>query len=85
MSYKNYDEFCNKMDDILSSGSVFEMTSWHTNQIKLLLKDMDRNQLIDDLNNYYSDQQEPDQLREGELDLISELVNCSVSFKIEFK
>lgn len=84
MSYDTYEEFSDRICDTLSSGSVFECSSFHREQITELLSEMDRDRVIEDLNIFYATQ-EPYELREGELELIAELVKGKVSTRIVFE
>ena len=83
--YDTYEEFDDEMGDILSSGSCFEMSKFHTTSIAELFSEMDRDRIIEDLNIWYGTQ-EPDQLREGEISYIAEeLLKGTVSVKIVFE
>ena len=82
--YMTYEEFDDQMSDILSSGSCFEMSNFHREEIKELFSEMDRGRIIEDLNGWYGEQ-EPSELREGELEYIAELIEGTVSVKIVFE
>lgn len=84
MSYETYEEFDDQISDILSSGSCFEMSNFHITSIKELISEMDRDRVIEDLNIWYANQ-EPADLREGELGYISEMIDASVSVRIVFE
>ena len=84
MSYETYQEFDDEMSDILSSGQCFEMSTFHITQIKTLISEMDHDRVVEDLNIWYANQ-EPSDLREGELGHIAEMIGASVSVKIVFE
>lgn len=80
-----YEEFQNEMSDILSSGNGMEFLNWHKKKLKELFKTVsDRDVLVDYLNTFYSNV-EPNDLLEGELDEVAELINGTVKKTILFQ
>lgn len=80
-----YEEFQNEMSDILSSGNGMEFLNWHKRKLKELFKTVsDRDVLVDYLNTFYSNV-EPNDLLEGELDEVAELINGTVKKTILFQ
>ena len=92
MAYDTYEEFSDTMSDILSSGGAFEMENWHVQSIAKLIEGMDRDSVVNYANIFYSDQ-DPAELREGELADVAELISklepsrpeVGVDFQIVFK
>ena len=74
MSYDTYEEFADTMTGVLSSGSGFSIQNFHEEAIAELMEGMDRDSVIEHLNIYYADQ-DADELIEGELSLMAELVS----------
>ncbi len=70
-----YEEFSERLSDILSSGSPFEMSNWHTKSIANLIEGMDKDSVVMQFNLFYSGQ-DPEDLREGELATIVDLINA---------
>lgn len=82
---EQYEEFQNEMSDILSSGNGMEFLNWHKKKLKELFKTVsDRDVLVDYLNTFYSNV-EPNDLLEGELDEVAELINGTVKKTILFQ
>lgn len=80
-----YEEFQDAMSDILSSGNGMEFLNWHKKKLKELFKTVsDRDVLVDYLNTFYSNV-EPNDLLEGELDEVAELINGTVKKTILFQ
>ena len=75
MAVDTYEEFSEILADILSSGSVFGMAKWHRNAIAKMFDGMDRDSVVEQLNMFYACQ-DPEDLREGELGTIVDLVNA---------
>ncbi len=74
MSYETYEEFEDNLGNILSSGGCGEVSDFHEESITELVSGMDRDSVVDFFNIFYTDQ-DPSELREGELSLISEIVS----------
>ena len=74
MSYDSYEEFASEMTNILSSGSVVEMSDWHHEHIASLFEGMDHDCVLDFVNRWY-ESQNPEELRDGELETVAELIN----------
>ena len=81
MSYETFDDV---MTDVLSSGNGIKFTNWHKRQLKELFSSIhDKSVLVQYLNDFYSGQ-EPDQLLEGELDEIAELIGGTYKASVVF-
>ena len=74
MSVDTYEELDDQLTDILSSGGPFEMSTWHKESLRELFEGFDRDSLISQLNLWYAGQT-VGELREGELEVVAELVN----------
>jgi len=74
MAFETYEEFDDTMTDILSSGPGDDVTSWHKKQLAELFSGMDRDSLIEQINIYYVNEY-PSNLRNGELEVVAELIN----------
>jgi len=73
MAYETYEDFSTEMTEILSSGSVFEMSDWHETSIAELFSGMDRDCVIDFVNRWYASQN-AEELRDGELATVADLI-----------
>ena len=70
-----FEKFYDQMVDILSSGSGFEVESWHKREIENLFKRFrSRKELIEYLNEFYCGHQ-AEYLRENEVRAVASLVD----------